>query len=86
MSEKKRINDDAHFKKAHDYAVELAEWLDTYGRDPLGDKEEIKRVSAKYNRTIELLQEYNRGRWVQADPSRAKYYESLQLPYQVFQS
>lgn len=84
MSGKKSIKDDAHYSKAFDYAMSLAEWLDTYGRDPLGDKEEIKTASAKYDRTVELLQEYNRGRWVQVDPSRAELYDLLGLNYQRF--
>lgn len=77
----KLIQNDDQLKKAIEGMERLTIQIDN--PDPLDDYG-LERDIAILNRTAELVQRYSRGKEVQANPSRAAYYNEMDWAYQDF--
>ncbi|UPK45931.1 hypothetical protein [Paenibacillus pabuli] len=77
----KLIQNDDQLKKAIEGMERLT--LKIEEPDPLDDAG-LEKDIAILNRTADLVQKYSRGKVVQADPSRAAYYDQMGWSYQDF--
>lgn len=77
----KLIQNDDQLKKAIEGLQRLT--LKIEEPDPLDDAG-LEKDIAILNRTADLVQKYSRGKEVQADPSRAAYYDQMGWSYQDF--
>ncbi|WP_055108924.1 hypothetical protein [Paenibacillus ihumii] len=78
------IKDDEEYQRAEEAKFKLAAELD----DPLSgmSPRERERKLAIYDRTVELMLKYDRGRRVQMFPGLKEQYRKLGWEYQAFNS
>lgn len=85
MSSRSRvIKDDEEYQRAEEGKFKLAAELD----DPLSDMSDAERARklAIYDRTVELMLKYDRGRRVQMFPGLKEQYRKLDWEFQEFES